>query len=211
MANDTEPVMVPWTAVIAVEGEESGDGRVIPVDGIEWGDGPWPITAPDMRLATVGSVDRVWRDFGPGDTRLIQATGTIDLAVLDGAARIPCGLDLFPTQYEPDPHDGQGPLRVWGTINVLAVYHTGRAAWPQCRLTLDGAAPPAPPRRRNWLVEAYRSFQLNRGLRRLYGRDDWDVGPEKTREQMLAEADLWDRYGDPEIAAMFRLDAETVT
>lgn len=56
------------SGVLAVEGVETGDGRMIDRDALTWGDGPWPLRWQPMstwghdNALVVGTITRLWRD-----------------------------------------------------------------------------------------------------------------------------------------------------
>lgn len=55
-----------WTGVLAIEGEPTGDGRMIEAGATRWDDGPWALIWDredgDHTGITVGSVTNIWRD-----------------------------------------------------------------------------------------------------------------------------------------------------
>lgn len=64
-----------FSAIIALEGEATGDGRVLAPDAVTWDDGPWPLRF--KRDGThdgivVGTIDRVWRSGSE-----LRATGDV--------------------------------------------------------------------------------------------------------------------------------------
>lgn len=58
--------MVDWTGVIAIEGETTGDGRLLDPGSLNWGEGPWALIwdreEGDHSGQVVGSMTRIWRD-----------------------------------------------------------------------------------------------------------------------------------------------------
>lgn len=52
------------------------------------------------------------------------------------------------------------------------------------------------------LRRSWKRWQFERGWRRIYGRDN--LVTHKTDDQLRAEADLWERHGDPELAVYLR-------
>ena len=57
-----------FSGVLAIEGIETGDGRMIDRDALSWGDGPWPLRWQPMstwghdNALVVGTITRLWRD-----------------------------------------------------------------------------------------------------------------------------------------------------
>ena len=99
--------MPDWTGVITIEGEATGDGRLIEVGALSWDAGPWPVIWDredgDHTGATIGSMTRIWRDGGlvraEGDwsDSMDDATRTAVIRVRElvdeGAVGVSVGLD----------------------------------------------------------------------------------------------------------------------
>lgn len=60
--------MPEWSGVITIEGQPTGDGRLIELGALEWDAGPWPVIwdreDSDHSGMTVGYMTRIWRDGG---------------------------------------------------------------------------------------------------------------------------------------------------
>lgn len=56
----------------------------------------------------------------------------------------------------------------------------------------------------DWLVYRWKWWRLHRGFAKLYGDRAPDEGLFKTNDQLRAEADLWDRFGDHRLATHLR-------
>ena len=81
-------MLIPWRGRVAIEGEESGDGRLIVAGGLEWGDLPLPLAvltaeqhgdllAGGIQVGTIDTLTRTGAD--------IMATGSIDDEIPEGA------------------------------------------------------------------------------------------------------------------------------
>jgi hypothetical protein len=99
--------MPDWTGVITIEGEATGDGRLIELGALQWDAGPWPVIWDredgDHTGAVVGAMTRIWRDGGlvrgEGDwsDSMDDATRTAVIRVRElqdeGAVGVSVGLD----------------------------------------------------------------------------------------------------------------------
>jgi hypothetical protein len=58
--------MTDWTGILTIEGEPTGDGRLIEKGALVWDEGPWPLkfdlAESDHTAAVIGTINRVWRD-----------------------------------------------------------------------------------------------------------------------------------------------------
>ena len=81
-------MLIPWRGRVAIEGEETGDGRLIVAGALEWGDLPLPlaslaeeqhgdILAGGRQVGTIDTLTRTGAD--------IMATGSIDDEIPEGA------------------------------------------------------------------------------------------------------------------------------
>lgn len=68
-----------WAGIIAIEGEPTGDGRMLEVGSLNWETGPWPVIwdreEGDHTAMVVGSMARIWRDSNGDGPTLIRAEG----------------------------------------------------------------------------------------------------------------------------------------
>lgn len=55
-----------WEGIIAIEGQATGDGRIIDIGSLSWDGGPWPVKFDRTRGGhdgpVVGEATRIWRD-----------------------------------------------------------------------------------------------------------------------------------------------------
>lgn len=127
-----------WSGIIAVEGEQSVDGRTIRPDGLTWGDEeiplrqfvPMPSREGYADAVTFGSVDPAMIERREGG--LIYAEGY----VIEGALEVGMPLAITADRVEFVP-DGDGNdettsmTMVTGRI-VEVVVPTQSPAWAQC-------------------------------------------------------------------------------
>lgn len=114
--------MPDWTGVITIEGEATGDGRLIELGALHWDAGPWPVIWDrddgDHTGQVVGSMTRIWRDGGlirgEGDWTdssepvARDAVTRVRELVDDGAVGVSVGLDSETVQIRirsEDPED----------------------------------------------------------------------------------------------------------
>lgn len=54
-----------WEGIVAIEGQLTGDGRLIDPNALTWEEGPWPLQfglVGGHEAPIIGQVDRIWRD-----------------------------------------------------------------------------------------------------------------------------------------------------
>lgn len=137
----------PWQGILAVEGVETGDGRMFEPGSLTWAEGGLPLawTPQDygqhQGSVMVGRIDRIFRD--PANSNVIRAEGVFDDAGVDGAemvrqmkAKLAGGVSVdvdsvkdadielvFP---EGDDGGGEGDLMDLFAAPELTVFHAGR-------------------------------------------------------------------------------------
>lgn len=85
-SSDAPAMQVPWEGVLVIEGEMTGDGRLIEPNALRWESGSIPLRYVSSDVGAhdgatvVGRIDRIWR---AGDE--IRGEGIIDTATPDGA------------------------------------------------------------------------------------------------------------------------------
>lgn len=130
--------MTSFTGVLCVEGEPTGDGRLIQQGALTWPEMPIPLMSSFDAGAVIGKVTRVWRD---GDT--IRCEGEGEPLNADGLAM---GVKL--DSYEIEDAEGQGasivellfdgegaPLFVTTAARLSTVVVTPEPAFTEARLT----------------------------------------------------------------------------
>lgn len=115
-----------WTGIIAIEGEPTGNGRLIANGALSWPDHPLPLTN-EIDGAEVGTVEEIWRD---GD--LIRAKGTIKDDSFGYIHSV--GVSLEDPQAEGD-FDGGFSVVTKAAIREAAI--VAAAAWADAQITLD--------------------------------------------------------------------------
>lgn len=115
-----------WTGIIAVEGEPTGDGRLIAAGALTWPDHPLPLTH-EIDGETIGTVEEISRD---GD--LIRASGTIKDASYGYIHSV--GVSLTDPQAEGD-FDGSFSVVTKAEIREVAI--VASAAWADAQITID--------------------------------------------------------------------------
>lgn len=98
----------PFEGIIAIEGQLTGDGRLIDRGALRWEAGPWPVKflTEDMTHSApvVGEVTRIWRDgeniWGAGvlhtestDTQTLRAVDRLIELLESGSVGVSIGLD----------------------------------------------------------------------------------------------------------------------
>jgi hypothetical protein len=115
-----------WTGIIAIEGEPTGDGRLLAAGSLDWPDHPLALTH-EIDGPQVGTVEEIWRD---GD--LIRAKGTIEDANLGHFHSV--GVALQDPQAEGD-FDGSFSVVTKATIREVGI--VAAAAWADAQISLD--------------------------------------------------------------------------
>lgn len=106
-----------WTGVIAIEGEPTGDGRLLDMGSLYWETLPialiWDREEGDHTAMVVGSVTRIWRDgnliLAEGDLSDSEddetraAVQRVRELLAEGAVGVSVGLDSETVEYRVDP------------------------------------------------------------------------------------------------------------
>ena len=109
--------MPDWTGVIAIEGEPTGDGRLLETGALYWETLPlaliWDRQEGDHTAMTVGSVTRIWRDGGKvmaegdlsdsEDDETRAAVLRVRELLAEGAVGVSVGLDSETVERRVDP------------------------------------------------------------------------------------------------------------
>jgi hypothetical protein len=115
-----------WTGIIAIEGEPTGDGRLIAAGALSWPDHPLALTH-EIDGHAIGTVEEIWRD---GD--LIRAKGTIKDTQLGHFHSV--GVALEDPQAEGG-FDGSFSVIIKATVREVAI--VASAAWADAQITID--------------------------------------------------------------------------
>jgi hypothetical protein len=115
-----------WSGIIAIEGEPTGNGRLIANGALTWPEHDLPLTY-EIDGRRIGSVEEIWRD---GD--LIRAKGSIQDATLGHVHSV--GVSLEEPQAEGD---FEGGFSVVTKAAIREVAIVAAAAWADAQILLD--------------------------------------------------------------------------
>lgn len=108
-----------WTGVIAIEGQPTGDGRMLELGALYWETLPLPLIwdrqEGDHSAMVVGTVTEIWRDETTGnihargtlsesqDPETVAAVNRVGELLAEGAVGVSVGLDSETVEFRADP------------------------------------------------------------------------------------------------------------
>lgn len=83
---------IPWEGILAIEGDPTGDGRLLDRFALRWDSGPWPLrwepAGGHFEAAVIGSITEVWRSGAEVRGRGVLHDDSADPAVRTAVARV---------------------------------------------------------------------------------------------------------------------------